>query len=71
VGDRGEQRERRLARVETGVLDDDRDVGLDQRRIIRVTRDRLRVLEIVEAQMQQAVSWLPSSGPSPVLSEGM
>src|SRR5919199_1198730 len=54
IGDRGEKRERLLARVEPGVLDDDGHVGLEQGGIIRVARDRRGVLEVVEAHMQRA-----------------
>ena len=36
------------------MLHDDRDVGFEYRGIVGVARDRLRVVEIIEAQVQRA-----------------
>src|SRR5262245_35004906 len=54
VSDGGEQRDLRLARVESRVLQHDRHVRLEHRRVVGIARDRLRILEIVEAQMKGA-----------------
>src|SRR5215831_17017170 len=42
------------ARIEPRVLHDDRNVGFEYRGIVGVARDRLRVVEIIEAQVQRA-----------------
>src|SRR5262249_6292142 len=53
VGDRRQQRDLGATRIHPSVLQDDRDVGFKNRRIVGVTRDRLRIVEIVEAQVQR------------------
>src|SRR5262245_4718909 len=47
----GEERVRRLSRVEPGVLHDDRHVGADHARVIGAPGNRLRILELVEADV--------------------
>src|SRR5262245_32339119 len=54
VGNRRQKRDFRAARIEPRVLHDDGDVGFEYRGIVGVARDRLRVVEIVEAQVQRA-----------------
>lgn len=50
-GDRAEQRIFRLARVESGVLHDNRHIGLDETGKISIDRNRSRVGQIVETHM--------------------
>src|SRR6516162_905623 len=54
VGNRRQKRDFGAARIEPRVLHDDGDVGFEYRSIVGVARDRLRVVEIVEAQVQRA-----------------
>src|SRR3546814_6443817 len=48
IGDRRQQRELRLTRVQAGMLHDDRDVGLNHTGEIPVPRHRLGVVHVVE-----------------------
>jgi hypothetical protein len=57
VGDRGEKRVPAPPRVESGVLDHDWLVALDEHRIVRTPRDGLRVVEIVEADVAGPLRW--------------
>src|SRR5262249_3646493 len=54
VGNRRQKRDFGAARIEPRVLHDDRDVGFEYRGIVGVARDRLRVVKIIEAQVQRA-----------------
>ena len=54
IGDGREQAHFGVPGIQPRVLHDDRHVGLEHRRIVGVARDRRRVVEIVEAQMQRA-----------------
>src|SRR5262245_3377564 len=42
------------AGIQPRVLHDDRNVGLEYRGIIGIARNRLRIIEIVEAEVQRA-----------------
>src|SRR5437868_5478240 len=50
-GNGGEQGVRVLPRVEARVLHDDRDVALEDAGVVGAPRDRLRIAEVVEAQV--------------------
>jgi len=52
IGNRGQKRDLGTSGVEPRVLDDDGNVGFEYRGIVSVARNRLRVVEIVEAQVQ-------------------
>lgn len=52
MGHGREQREFCLSRVESRVLHDDGNVRFEHRGIVGVARDRLRIDEIVKAQME-------------------
>ena len=52
-GDRGHECVLRLPGVQTRVLHDDRDVRLDQARVVGRERHRLGVLEVVEPQVER------------------
>src|SRR6516162_5034316 len=52
IGNGRQQRHFGAARIEPRVLHDDRNVRFEHRGVVGVARDRLRVVEIVEAQMQ-------------------
>src|SRR6516164_2774216 len=54
IGNGRQQRHFGAARIEPRVLHDDRNVRFEHRGVVGVARDRLRVVEIVEAQMQRA-----------------
>src|SRR5215475_12845736 len=54
VGNRRQKCDFGAARIEPRVLHDDRNVGFEYRGIVGVARDRLRVVEIIEAQVQRA-----------------
>src|SRR5215831_5379615 len=52
IGNRGQKRDLGTPRVEPRVLNDDGNVGFEYGGIVSVARNRLRVVEIVEAQVQ-------------------
>src|ERR1700741_3897337 len=54
VGDRRQKGDLGAPRIEPRVLDDDWHVRLEYRSIVGITRDRFRVVEIIEAQVQCA-----------------
>src|SRR5690348_1909678 len=49
--DRAQERVGRLPGVQTRMLHDERDVRLDERRVIRPLRNRLRLDELVEPEV--------------------
>src|SRR5207253_1495678 len=54
VGDCRQKSDLGAPRIESRVLDDDWHVRLEYRGIVGITRDRFRVVEIIEAQVQCA-----------------
>lgn len=52
MSDGREQSEGRLARVQTGVLNDDRLVGLDEGGVVGLARNGLGIVEVVEPKVQ-------------------
>jgi hypothetical protein len=42
--------------IQPRVLYDDRNVGLEDRGIVGIARNRLRIIQIVEAQMQRVLA---------------
>src|SRR5579862_4402421 len=54
VSRRGQQADFGVARIKTRMLHDNRNVRLEDRRIIGVARNRRGIFEVVEAKMQRA-----------------